>query len=558
MFSENPSLHRETLGKLLAQARTRLRLSQERLAEVIGATARSISRWEHNQAIPQQCYRVRLCQVLQIPFETLFGARTQAEKSTSLPGSMPIWYVPYSRNSYFAGREPTLLQLHERLHTQYEAAFTRPQIVSGLGGVGKTQIVLEYAYRFRQDYQAVLWVRAETPQTLEEDYRAVAHLLQIPAAECQDMSCTVAAVKHKLQNYQSWLFICDNVEDLEHVHTLLPDTSLGQVVLTTRSQVTGTLGSHIDVKKMEPAEGALFLLRRAKYLRPDATLEEVPIPVRALAETIVETLDGFPLALDQAGAYIEESECSFLEYLERYATRRDTLLSTRGALSNYHPASVTETLSLSFQQIEQVSPIAADLLRLCAFFHADAIPEELPLQGTAKCSPALQTAVADPLVLDAAIRQLRRASLLHRKSLSKTFTIHRLMQVVIRDSMDEQTLRRWIGFAIQALNLSFPNHNTVTAWSRHQRYLPHVLACATFVHETGIISLDAGELFHRAGNYLRRRGDYMQAKLLLDMALYCMIGILGPGHVAVVQCLEDLTFLCHDLGQHEQLTTFSS
>src|SRR5690242_8075547 len=108
----------------------RLKLSQEKLAEAIGTTARSISRWEHNQAIPQQYYQEKLCQVLQIPLDVLFGFNATVHKGPATSALVPLWYVPYARNAYFTGRDTVLLQLHERLQSGYEAMLTQPQIIS--------------------------------------------------------------------------------------------------------------------------------------------------------------------------------------------------------------------------------------------------------------------------------------------------------------------------------------------------------------------------------------------------------------------------------------------
>jgi transcriptional regulator with XRE-family HTH domain len=513
MVSEDQLSYQLNLGQCLFKLRTRLKLSQEKLAEAIGATARSISRWEHNEAIPQQHYQEKLCEVLQIPLDVLFGFTDEIHQGASQPDLAPLWHVPYARNIYFTGFEKVLLQLRGQLHAQLESALIQPQIVNGLGGIGKTQIALEYAYRFRNDYQALLWVRAETYEMLMEDYQTIAHLLQIPHPEDQELCHIVAAVKRQLQNYDTWLFICDGAEDLNQAHALLPDASLGHVIITTRSQAIGTLGAHVDLRKMETAEAALFLLRRAKCLSLTASLQEAPAWLRTHAETLVEMVDGCPLALDQAGAYIEETGCGLLEYMNRYRTQHSVLLNTRGTLSNYHPASVAETLTHSFQKVEQALPGAIDLLRLCAFLHPDAIPEEVIIEGMVQSEAGRQIAVADPFTLDAAAKELRSLSLLYREAESKTFAIHRLVQTIIKDMMDMQTRHWWATYAIQALEHVFPDLDDGGAWPRCQRYLPHVLTCARYMEEEGITLPDADELFYRIGCYLSEYRAYNEAGL---------------------------------------------
>ena len=97
-----------------------------------------------------------------------------------------FWNVPYRRNPYFTGREDLLTHLHEFLHSGKVTALSQPQAISGLGGIGKTQTAVEYAYRSRADYQAVLWASAATRETLISDFVALAALLQLPERDVAD------------------------------------------------------------------------------------------------------------------------------------------------------------------------------------------------------------------------------------------------------------------------------------------------------------------------------------------------------------------------------------
>src|SRR5437660_4353783 len=545
-------------GEHLTQARLRLGLSQEKLAEAIGTTARSISRWEHNQAIPWQYYRERLCEVLQTTPEARFGG--DKEEQQGVEKQTPLWHVPYPRKPYFTGREDILYQLHERLHQEHQIALTQPQIMSGLGGIGKTQTALEYLYRFRDDYQTVLWVGAETPEILMADYRNLAHLFQLPEKDSSDQILLREAIKRWFHSHANWLLVFDNVEDMEQLHIMLPDARQGHILITTRSQITGSLGFHIDLQKMELAEGALFLLRRAKLLQPGVDLEDVPPLLLAQANTLVELLDGLPLALDQAGAYIEETACSLSDYLERYATRRAVLLSARGTLSNHHPDSVTATLVLAIQQIEQKSP-AADLLHLCAFLHADAIPEEFFVQIREVLSIRLQSISDDPLLLDEAIRELRRFSLLHRDAETKTLSIHRLLQASIQDEMGREEQKEWIERITRAMLQVFPNYeNAELSHSggiqpSYQRYLPHALTCAAAIKAWEIVSEEAGALLFRVSYYFQVWGDFPQAMPLMLHALEIARTIWGEEHGKTAWYLHQLAVLYKNSELYTQAET---
>src|SRR5207249_5070409 len=126
-----------------------------------------------------------------------------------------------------------------------------------------------------------------------------------------------------------------------------------------------------------------------------APLEHAPPADRAKAQELSHLLDGLPLALDQAGAYIEETDCGLSGYLNRYQTRRAALLKLRGGSVADHPEPVATTWSLSFENLQQANPVAADLLRLCAFLHPDVIPEEIFTEGASELGATLGPVAAD-------------------------------------------------------------------------------------------------------------------------------------------------------------------
>jgi NB-ARC domain len=209
-------------------------------------------------------------------------------------------------------------------------ALTQPHAISGLGGIGKTQTAVEYAYRYRAEYTAVLWTRADFHKSLVSDFVALAALLNLPEQEEADQGRVVEAVKRWLQAHSRWLLVLDNADDLEMVYDFLPLRGRGHILLTSRAQATGPAIKGIALDMMGREEGALLLLRRAKLLGEDAPLEYASEQDRSEAETTCEMLDGLPLALDQAAAYVEENQCRFADYLALYQTRPDcTLESTR-------------------------------------------------------------------------------------------------------------------------------------------------------------------------------------------------------------------------------------
>src|SRR5262249_39964722 len=158
---------------------------------------------------------------------------------------------------------------------------------------------------------------------------------------------------------------------------------------------------------------------------------------------------------------------------------------------------------------EELCPAAGDLLRVCAFLAADAIPEEIITQGAVHLGERLQPMETDPFLLDEAISALAAYSLLRRERTTETLSVHRLVQAVLKDTMDEQTQQQWAERAVQAVNAVFPKVEFET-WSQCERYLPHALVCAELVEQRKLMLLEAASLLYRVGKYLYDHGRYSE------------------------------------------------
>jgi tetratricopeptide (TPR) repeat protein len=486
-----------------------------------------------------------------------------------------IWNIPYPRNTFFTGRENLLERLHERFQTAQAAALSQPLAISGLGGIGKTQLAIEYAYRYRQEYQKVLWARAETTEELNTAYAEIARMLNLPQKHVRDQEVIVEAVKGWLSSQQDWLLILDNADDLSLIHSFLPTTFAGHLLLTTRAQAMGRIAQRIQVDTLDQETGALFLLRRVGLVAADASLETATLSNIALAQDITKELGGLPLALDQAGAYIEETACGLADYKNRYRTRSRELLRIRRGIVADHPQSVATTWSLSFEQAAQRNPVAADLLCLCAFLAPDAIPDEIIREGMEalqsfqqqeqgrgdqrlpfkkRSSPGKQRKVAQEkgsLILDEAIAILRSYSLITRDSQTQTLTIHRLVQVILRDTLPIEIQKQWMQRTVNAVEAVYPGPNFAN-WTTLERLLPHMLACATWIAQASLTTPEAAYLLNAAGLYLSTRAQYKEAKPLLEGALAIREQQSGAIHADTAISLNNLAILYRVQGKYEE------
>jgi tetratricopeptide (TPR) repeat protein/DNA-binding XRE family transcriptional regulator len=540
--------------------------TQSKLAERLGTTQITVSRWENSITVPTLYYRQKLAELFAKSIQELgfildnddehteeTPPLTDTSDANTLPSTSSLWNVPYRRNPFFTGREAILDHLYTVLKSNKAAALTQPQAISGLGGIGKTQIAVEYAYRNRDHYTAVFWINASTHNAISADFVAIAALLGLPVQQEQDI--VVRAVKNWLTDHTGWLLILDNVDNLEMVAGFLPVHGTRDVLLTTRLQALGPIARGIEVEKMGMDEGMMLLLRRAKIIAPDEMLEQAPVESREQAAFILSELDGLPLALDQAAAYIEETHCGLAQYLNLYGSRRKDLLLRRGQSPLDHPESVTATWSLSLQQIKQESPAAAELLYLLAFLNPEAIPEEIITLGAAKLGPSLSAVASDPLELDAIIELLLRYSLIRRTPEEKLLSIHRLVQAVLKDGMDKNAQNLEAERAIRAINHAFPTVELHT-WGQCQRCLPHVLVCVTYVEEYDLFFPEAARLFNEAASYLIALAQYEGAEVLLRNALTIRQRVLEVDNPSIAHTLNDLGALYRVRGGYLQAEQF--
>lgn len=555
----------------LREERVRRNWRQSDVAEQIGTTAVTVRRWEQGKQQPGAYFRLKLCTLFGKTVEELglfhgrqFSSPVPAEGITAVVQvndfemeAPPLWTVPFARNPYFTGRDELLELLHSQLSPQIQdrprhVTLTQTQVISGLGGIGKTQTAIEYAYRYIHEYTALFWAGAETSESLVSSFVTLAEILDLPVKQEHDQNKIVTDVLRWLAVHQGWLLIFDNVESLDVVKPFVPTVPHGSVLFTTRLQAVGNLAQQIKVETMGLAEGALFLLRRAKLLPADAFLDQVVPELLAEVESLVIEMDFLPLALDQAGAYIEEVGCDPSAYLELYQSRRKELLQRRGHTPSDHPDSVATTWSLSFQRIEQTNPAAADLLRMCAFLEPDAIPEEILREGCMTLGSLMQSVATNVLAFHEACEELYRFSLVQRDPQARLLRIHRLVQAVLKDHMEAAKQKRWVEHMIRATDVLFPTTVDATTWPLCQRLLPQAQMSSAWIENFEVASPQAVALLHRTAHYLRDVALYEQAKRLSQQVVSIRSRVLKREQVDMAHSLNELAEVYRQQGMYEE------
>jgi tetratricopeptide (TPR) repeat protein len=464
------------------------------------------------------------------------GGRRHARSAIEqprFPGELPaVWNVPSHPNPFFTGRDLLLAEMNNRLNA---SEVTRRRVVlTGLGGVGKTQIAVEYAYLQRADYDLVWWARGEQLTSILGDYAALAGqpplAVDLNLAEDTPQEVVVAAVRRWLERHRRWLLVLDNVDEPQTVADLLPRGTTGHVLLTSQAEAGWEpLADPLPVQVLAPTNAAGFLLARTRQMGPWA---------EAAATTLATTLGGLPLALEQAAAYVASTgTISLADYAELFGTRALTLLQRGQPLGYQH--TVATTWSLALQRLQDTEPAAVDLLTLAAFLASDDLPQPLLAAHPSVLPAPLAAMAGDSLALADAVAALRRFSLV--RVVGDGLYVHRLLQTVVRAALDAKTESAWVAAAVSLLRAGFPRPSTaVSTWAECERLLPHVLAVADHGRRLDVEHAGWLPLLNQAAVYLWSRGQYRQALGLQEEAVAGLRRILGGDHPSTLESMHDL------------------
>ena len=549
----------------LQAEREKRKLTQSELAEETGVPTNTLSRWERGEQLPGLHYQRQLAD--------FFGE--QVDDSWFLPAIStaavsPLWNVPYDRNPYFTDQKNLVQRLHERL-TAEEVGASR-QAISGLGGIGKTQLALEYAYQYQREYTALLWVRAGMPAQLLEDCVHFARLLQVPEAKKREPKpqYLVNELLHWLQTHSGWLLVLDNVEgdlndegpdtkesagkkdtaimgeDLK-IARLLSMFREGHILFTTRVQSIANLAQNFLLDAMAVAEGAQLLLRRSHLLPSSATLQEIGRAQREDACTLSGLLGGLPLALEQAAAYIQETGCGLAGYRQVYETSRKEVLQSKvkyKRLYTDYSESVATTWLVSFRRVEQQSVVASDLLKLYAYLAPDSIPENIVLNGAEKLDANLRQLAGSKYQFDSACQVLLNYSLVKRFAEGMMISIHRLVQAVLQDAMDDDTQHFWAEQAVRAVEHAFYFATALEI----DHYIPHAQTCAACIEQYHLEGEEVAYLLKMVAKAIDERGWYAQAQPLYIQAFNAYSHSFGPDDLRTLHLLLDVLHIHIDIG----------
>ncbi|UUU23387.1 FxSxx-COOH system tetratricopeptide repeat protein [Streptomyces sp. DSM 40750] len=414
------------------------------------------------------------------------------------------------RYPWFTGRSPILDRLRERL-VSGRSGQRLPQVLHGLGGVGKSQLAREYAHRFKADYDLVWWIDAEQPDLVPPKVAALARELGLPVGD--DVSEAAEAAMAALRQGNPcarWLLIFDNVPDLDRASHLFPDHIgalrdhvYGHILVTTRARPGSTLVQSLEMEVFTREESVEHLCRRVPGLR------------EADADRVADALGDLPLAVEVAAAWLEATATPVQEYIEQLREQSTRVLSVQEAVDAVeYPSSVGVTWNISITRLREESPAAARLLELCAFFSAE--PISMSLISSDAMIDALLPYDRDlraRYMLGRVTQALNRFALAKVDSADNSIQVHRLVQAAVRDSLDDERYMQTMHEVHRILAAARPREGAVddpAQWLGFEVIWPHLTPSK--IRECA--EEEPRQLMVDRVRYLGRRGELHAARTL--------------------------------------------
>ncbi|KAH0551781.1 hypothetical protein GP486_007000 [Trichoglossum hirsutum] len=469
-----------------------------------------------------------------------------------LPSGKACWTVPFERNSLFVGRGAQLERLEGILFA--ESQFSRVAI-TGLGGVGKTQVVLELAYRIKERYPdcSVLWLPVTNSENLQQAYLKAGRQLGITGLEEGRADVKKLVQDHLGQESAGqWLMIFDNADDIDMwikkseneggsraLKDYLPRSSQGRIIFTTRSRKVAVdlARKVIEVSEMDK-ETAELLLRKS-LINPDL------LNSRSDTLELLQQLIFLPLAIVQAVAYINKNGMTFSDYISLLKDQEQTfidLLSKDFEDDGRYPEAknpIATTWLISFEQIRRLDILAAEYLSFMCCIDPRDIPQSLlpPAQSREKVMDAIGT--------------LNAYSFVSRQPSDNSLGLHRLVHLATRNWLRrEGSLAQWTLKAVARLNEILPNnnHENRNVWRIYLHHARYVLDPSFIEDEVK----EKTELLWKFSMCLYSDGRYDEAEKPFFQVMEVEKRVLGQEHPDTLTSAANLASTYRNQGRWKE------
>ena len=444
----------------------------------------------------------------------------------------PIWNIREDRNERFIGREEELGRLRDQLLQEGIAFLGEPQPT--VGGMGKTQLAREYAYRFAEEYQVVWWVHAQERGVLQFSFAQLMTALNLLAGEADRKRHTVKEARSYLSTHAGWLLIVDGLEDLTALEEILPASGAGHVIVTTLLGAAHLPQLPITLSALDEEESAGYLHDRL----PDEGVDGIGEITRQVCSS--------PLLLEVLSKFIAASNMDVQSALDKLKEVAPPPLRGNTSVETYK-GTLRTLVGIILDRLQMVHPAARDLARLCSFLGPCDIPVFLLLHDEAGVSDRLSKALSNSDAFENCLETLLDYGLIERHETS--ISMHEIIQEAIRETLSQEPLKAWSGAAVRVIAGAFPYQAEYKLpVPECSRLLSHALAATQYAEEIGVSREKTATLLYQVGLYLHERGTLEEAKTCYLLSISISHKVYGATHPNFATRINSLGVVEHELG----------
>ncbi len=465
-----------------------------------------------------------------VPIEAIYPSVTSQKNLPNMPKEnlihMKVSNVPTGL-PFFTGRKKELDSLKEIFISHPPASSDNiVRLIYGLPGMGKTELTRAFAREHQQNFSIIWFVNSATAEEKNQSYRELAEKLNISILDKESPQQIKRKVHACLQNHtydKPWLLVFDNVEK----EISVPQG--GYVLMTSRE-------SNVWRNSCEWISLGEFAQEDSLKILKDITRQESSL----MAELATE-LGHFPLALNQAAHYIG-SEGSIETYLELF--RKNPVCARMDADMRYN-RTLQNVWDITLKKLENENPEASAWLKICAHLNPDDIPQEwfnvwLEKQPNAKSWDKMEI-----------IKKLLAFSLI-RSHQGKKYSMHRLMQLVVRTATDTEYRFKQ---AYELVSSQYPIRRNVQGYKCDEKWLAQAISIAESPLVGLIDRLVLADMLDRIGLKLTSLGNHVEALVQHQQALEIRKGVLPPTHPDLAKSHSNVGAALSNLGEHEAALT---
>ena len=447
--------------------------------------------------------------------------------------------VPFDKNEQFTGRKEFLLALRRMLCEKVQSGWNHRVALYGMGGVGKTQVAIEYIYANREKYDRIYWITATTEATILSGFQEIAlrtQCLSSVSIQKADQKLVAKFVLSWLRHQRNWLIVLDNLDNIKLGRDYLPERGPDKhTLISTRNP------NACDI----PARGLeVPLLDLEDSIEMLCELSEMDCQAhRAPAATVVEELQYLPFALEQAASYVRGVARDFTIFLQDYRRRRPELHGWVGDGNRQYSHSLATVWLASFEYIEREMPVSLKLLQLLSFLNPHNISLDFIVEGKSALESDMEAMMEDSLKFAKALLCLERFSLVKWSREQRTLAIHRLIQAVVKDKMDGLGRKLWASIVVKMCNNVMSKSTSKLLQQTQSQVVVHLLNLGDEC------PLEGAEVMYRIGRFMEQAGKWTDAENLFSIAVKVLSRLSSIDDIRILEFSSRLGNIKRKLGQ---------